>query len=922
MIQKNVPKSKTPEEIRAWFKNVQYLLDEPEVFTPEMNSQTKEWTDEDIKVGFISPVKYSASIANLGVAILYDIINNRVDGAIAERFYYPETKLKKRMDADRIPLFAKESFHQAKDFDILGISSYYPLQYLGFPDIFSMAGLNLFSKDREEADPIVVMGGVCAFNAAPVADYFDMIFMGDGEEQLDKVINIIKEEKAKDSTKVQTLMRCTKEVQGVYVPQFYEEEYYPTDHQTKPNQYKAHLVRPEFPDAPKRIKRHVADISKIQPIERMFVSNSEGQEMAVGGVEITRGCGNKCMFCEGSYRSQPYRERPLPMIKDAFLNLMKNTGAKVVTPYAFNLSDHSKINSIIDFLVRTYDKRITMSSQYVAKFDMNFASLVYATGNRSVTIAFESASQRMRDKIAKNLTEAQIMACFDTIFRVGFAKVKIYMIANLPGETDFDRMELVRVMKKIRDLQHEIQGDVMKTRIRMSWTAYNGKAHTPMQWARVYETDENDRPVMSRTLDPVIKGLRELDIPVRMSSDTEVGVINQIMSFGDRRIAKVIEEFASLPDWNYAGGLSIGNRKPLDQFAPLIAKHGFTYEFFLREKADDEVFAWDFIDMGVKRSFLKKAYFDNYINEKTIRQCVDECVTCGGCTTVARDHFKKYWEGTMEPDPTTALEYLATKKEKTTVQRFRVKINIKEDFRAVHQSKIKTFIRRAFIRLNAPIRENMALSSDRLKFSNWTAGIEYAEVLMDTKWFDTKDLCARLNATFDDIQPIEFLEVSEFSKDSTQFLEEFEFIMYSIKLPKSLPQSKNARKYIKEVLSSDKFDIKLKVMGESRDTTQTIIIDALPYIKDMWVKDHPKDIEIFALLKDRVGMYELLPQVLKTQKRNILVHPVFKHDYMLTKADGMQDMFAELCEVCGAEIEENVLGELVHPTRCARHMLE
>ena len=910
-----------PEDIKKWVQKNQYLLDAPEVYVPDMNSCTKDWSQypDAPRYCFWSLVEYGAFIANIGVAILYEELNYMNDGIIAERCYFPEQKLLRRMEKENIPLFSKESFHQLKDFESLGFSSYYPLQFFGIPRCLNLAGMAYDADDRDENDPIIFMGGVASFNPSPVARFIDCFLLGDGEGQLKEAVEIVHRLRKEGVCKRDILLYLQQNVQGAYVPQFYEERYYPADHDSRPLQVEGHY--PLIEGVPERIKKAVCDLSVQPMLRKMFVSNSEGQEMSCASPEITRGCGQSCAFCEGTYRSKPYRERDLEEIKQGSLEILKNTGAKAITPYGFNLSDHHRINDILGHLIENTDVKISMSSQHLDHFSEELARIAMATGNRSITVAVETPTDRMRSKVSKTLSEETILEKFRIIFKVGFSKVKVYMIANIPEETKEDIDYLVTLAKKIHDIQVEEQGDKLTTKIRFSWTPMNIKAHTPLEFAKIWDIDqETGLPIMKKTLTDVLDGLYDLGYGFRIGTDTELSILNQVVSVGDRRIGQVIVDTYKSPDFNYRGGMSVGLRKPAADFLKILQQNGLDYNYFAPEKDENYKFSWDFIDMGVTKKFLQKAYFKNFKGAKDLIRCQEKCEGCGGCIPSAKEYFKKSWAKTLPEMRHDLLDLIERRFKKQTVLKLRFKIYVNPDFRYVHSSKIKMYIRRAFFRIGAPVKVKITLSSDKLKFNDWTYGYDYGEILFYSKDFDFSNIVERLNATFDDNQILNFIYAEKFSDTASSFVESYENILYSFIVPKEERTPSVLKAQIQKCLDSKEFIIRLKVNGEKRDSTKTIDFDARPCIKDIWTVDLENSTVVYALLKDNVGVYELFPTIFQTSKRNVLKYEVKRCEYLLAKDEGSMDMFASLCEECGEEIEEDVLGNPVSEEFCIKHL--
>lgn len=919
-----MPKNMQPEAIEKWIRKNQYLLDAPEVFCLDMNAVKHDWEKEKDKPRycFFSLVEYSAFVANLGVSILYEEMNLRRN-QIAERCYYPEPKLRRRMVKEGIPLFSKETFHQLKDFEVLGFSSYYPLQFFGVPDCLSLAGLAYDSKDREEDDPIILMGGVAAFNPSPVARFIDAFSLGDGEGVLADAVDLIHKRRLEGVKKADILLELQKTIPGIYVPSLYEERYYAEGEKDEKGVDRSLQIKGHYPlrdDIPVRIKKAICEIKDVPMLRNIIVSNSEGQEMSMGSGEITRGCGHKCAFCEGSYRSQPYRERPLEEIQQGMLDIIKNTGAKAVTPYGFNLSDHHRINDILGNLIEHSEAKISMSSQHINHFSEELARVAMASGNRSITLALEAPTDLMRRRIGKGLTEQTVLDKFRIAFRAGFAKIKVYMVANLPLQTQEDIDYLVVLAKKLHDIQVEEQGDHLTTKVRFSWTPFNGKAHTPLEFAEVGPIGEDGLPIMQKTMSKVLDGLHELGYGFRIGTDSELSAINQCMSFGDRRMGQVIVDTYHDPQFNYRGGMSIGLRKPMADFYKILVKNGLNYKMIYEAKDPERVFSWDFINMGVTKDYLRRAYFENYCKAIDVGRCQEECIKCGGCTKVSRDLFKKYWNHELPEGRHDLLELLERRFKKQTVAKLRFKIQVNPDFRFVHSSKIKNYIRRAFFRIDAPIKNKITLSSDKLKFNDWTYGNDYGEVLFYSKNFDFSNICERLNATFTDNDILRFVYAERFSDTASSFTDSYENILYSFIVPKEDKTTGTINALLQECLNSRSFMIKLKVQGDKRDSTKTIDFDARPFITDMWTVELDHSTVVYAELKDNIGVYELFPAIFKTSKRNILKYEVKREEYLLAKNEGALDMFADLCEECGNEIEEDVLGNPVSDTYCLKHL--
>lgn len=960
-----LPKTNAPnprqiphKELFAWVHNMLPMLDAPEVLVPEMNCVIRDWEQEDpdhrkCRLLIQTPVEYSAAIANMGVAIIYDIANNRnADSVICERSYYPEPKLKTAMLKNRVPLFSKETRRPVKAFDILAFSSYYPLQMLAIPELLELGGMSPHAHERGPGDPLVGLAGVSAFNPAPVHNLIDFAAIGEGEQQVVDMVRIHNEERngpaacwttgknpwPQDrldalSTKDRILLRWATEVDGIYVPKYYEEIYHPDEGVVDPKTghighhgcLKDHVVRqayksvkgPNGKPIPVRVRKAVIDVNKVPPLDRMFVSNGEGEAMSAGSLMIAFSCSNKCYFCQGSFVSQPYRERDVEIVKEGFSNLIQNTGAHAVTPYAFNLSDHSQINTIVHFLMNDESRKVSMSSQRIDYFSPDFAKASFLSGNKGITLAIEGGSQRMRDVISKNLTETMILEAFRTVFEVGFERVKIYMIANLPGEEEEDRLAIVDLLSKIKRIQHEVQGTKPKTQIRVSYTPFTAKNFTPFQWAPGTPcSKETGLPVVERTLTGVIDRVHHLGYKFRVGTNSDLSIVNQCITHGDRRLAPVMMAIYRSTSLNYAGGMSVG-KDPLREVQEYLRNTGLDFEFYMRDKPNDEVFPWDALNIRVTKKFLLQMW-ERSQEATNVAICFDECTKCGACTPESVDHFEARKDASLKPDRADVGDALRFKP-KPVIQKLRLRFRVDDDYRYVHGSKIKMRLRRAAIRTKLPIKNEFALASDRFVFQEWAAGRDYAEVALHSRDLPTRPdlLAAELTRACEGAIVVE--EARVLSKEAGNFRASFDRIVYTLRIPSANASTEQVRAAFNETLAKRDFSVRLKVKGLQRDTMQTIDYPARPAIHQLLALPDKGGTRCWLVLSDKLSPYDLLPAVFGTSKRAFLKLVVERYDILNDALEGNDDMFSPSCEVCGDSIPFNLFGDPVFDDRCLAH---
>lgn len=943
------PKSLDRTAISEWVEEVISQLDAPEVLIPEINCNVRSWDNSDNKCKLLIqvPVEYSASIANMGVAIIYDIINNKYpELGICERAYYPEPKLKKRLLKKRVPLFSKESRRSIKEFDIIAFSSFYPLQLLAFPELLELGGISCYADERTDEDPIVLLAGVSAFNPQPVHNVCDAAVIGEGEEQVLGLCRIFNEEKdgpseiwssktAKEagwntdrppsSRKFRILVRWATELQGVYVYKFYEEKYFDDDDANNPGQVSSHEVIPEYAgirgpngaSLPRVVNKALVDLDEVPPLTKMLVSNSEGEAMSAGSLMIAASCSNKCYFCQGSYISQPYRERSLEAVKAGFTQLIQDTGAHAVTPYAFNLSDHSLVNEIIYFLMGDENRKVSMSSQRIDYFSPDFAKAAFQSGNRSITLAIEGGSQRLRDVISKNLTEGMILEAFRTAFEIGFLRIKIYMIANLPTEDEEDRYAIVHLLRKIQHIQREVQGDHPKTQIRVSYTPFTSKNCTPFQWANSISCDRSTGfPIMEKTLKRVVEDVQEMGYRFRVGTNTDLSIVNQCITHGDRRLAPVLMAMYRSSKLNYAGGMSVG-KGPLEEVQKLLRRAGLDYEYFLREKDITEVFPWDFINTGVTKDFLREMWVRSK-DGFNIPICFDDCTKCGACTKKSAKYFQDRKDGVLPLDRGSVSDALNFKI-KPVLQKMRLKIRIPDTYRFVHGSKIKMHLRRAAFQAGLPVKNEFVLASDKIAFQDWLAGADYAEVgLFERVFYDQ----TQLGFLAEDLTgicggAIIVDDIRIYSDKQGNFRRSFDKVLYEVFIPAKDATYSTIKRAFRDTLGKKSFIVKIKQKGLQRDSWTVVKYEARPHIHSMTVTEVAGGSQCYLLLSDKVGPYELLPAVFRTSKRRILSIVARRVDMLENVANAEEDMFATYCGVSGKPIERNLFDDPISEDRCA-----
>lgn len=893
----------------------QHMFDNPEVLDKEINEIRKDWNDVDVKMVILSVVEEKAMIQNLGVMILYEIVNN-LEWALLERFYYPEPKLIKFLKRNNIPFFSKESFNPLKNFDILGFSLYYPLQYLGIPECLKFSGIEPLAKDRGEDDPLIICGGAAVVNPEPAYSFIDAFVIGDGEKAVEEIL--LSYRKCRDKNKQELLLDLSK-IEGVYIPSFYKEVYF--DSGAKKGQIKGRELVDSSLDVPMMVKKANVDLDDYPPVIHYNVINSEGFNIGVNAVELSRGCGNRCFFCSGSYRTLPYRERNLESIKNSFYESKLSTGCNSCTPYSFNYSDYSDIYRLMVYLY-SIGYKVQMSSQRMDFFDFDFGYVSFKSGTLRITFAIEAGSQRLRDKINKNLSEEQILESIRQVLIIGFAKVKIYMISGLPETEENDILEALEIAKKIIALRDEIQGEDYNTRFTMSFTPFTAKANTPLQYSKTWDVDEEGIPFFRRELDPIIDKLKEVGMSLKVSTHSKVSSINQVFSLGDRRLSPIIHKVWKDGLFNYKGGLSLGNDEGAQfAFRDLLKKVGVSYEFYFREKDRDEIFSWDFIDMGWKKGWLRDSYFNNFKNGVTLDSCLIKCSSCGVCSKKQLKDLKDRSIKVLEDRKIKLSDYLSLLKADFK-HRLRFKIDVDVSMRYIHSTKIKFRLLSSLWKVFGVdvVNDKVRLVSDPLNYRNWEFGKDYGELSLYSNLgsYNKDDTINKLNSN---LEGIRFLDYFVIGKRAFSSIDKDGYSLYKVEIPRTVVSSDRFKVLAKEYLAQDEIIIKAKRKADFGETWETYPLNIKDQLHDIFVSKDGININVYILASGRAFVYNILLGMLKMRIRSLYKFPVERVSFISSRVSS-GGLFSSYCEDCGNIIEEDIFGDLINDRFCIKHSVD
>lgn len=594
-------------------KILQYVQKPARYAGGELNSVIKDKDKIDLRYAFCFPDTYEIGMSHLGMKILYGLVNERED-AWCERVFAPDTDMEEQMRKNNVPLFALESGDYLTDFDMIGFTLQYELSYSNVLNMLELAGIPLLSEERKELTPIVAFGGPCTCNPEPVAAFADIIFLGEGEYNTNEVFDLLKLCKKENKSKQEFLMMA-KDIEGIYVPSFYHDEY---------NEDGTLKSLTPVNGAPEKIKKAIVpDMNKVYYPKSFVVPFIDVvHDRAVE--EIFRGCIRGCRFCQAGFIYRPIREKSVETINAQAKAIVDSTGYDEVSLCSLSTSDHSRVNEMLTSLIdwTAKDKiNLALPSLRVDNFSDELANKLIQVRKSGLTFAPEAGTQRLRDVINKNVTEDEVLRTCNKAFSKGWTSVKLYFMMGLPTETMEDIEGIAQLAGKVVDAYYQ-NPDRPKgagVSVSVSCASFIPKPFTPFQWE-----PEDTMEVLKEKQAHLLESLPSKKIRVSYH-ETPTSLLEGVLARGDRRLSKVILEA------HYLGCKfdSWDDHCNFDMWMKAFKDNGIEPEFYTKRRREfDELLPWDHLDYGVSRKFLELENKRAHENVTT-PHCRIKCAGCG-----------------------------------------------------------------------------------------------------------------------------------------------------------------------------------------------------------------------------------------------------------------------------------------------------
>lgn len=600
----------------------------------ELNATIKDWDSVEVRWALMYPDAYEVGLPNQGVQILYEVLNER-DWILAERTYAVFADMEAVMREHDIPQFTVDSHRPVGAFDVLGVSFATELGYTNLLTALDLAGVPIRAADRDDSHPIVLAGGHSAFNPEPIADFIDAAVLGDGEEIVLAISEVIREHRGEGSPGGRhELLRRLAASGGVYVPGFYTVDY--------DDEGFIDAIVATHPDAPARVAKHTLMDLDAWPYPRKPLVPLAETVHERFSVEIFRGCTRGCRFCQAGMITRPVRERSLQSIGQMIDNGLSKSGLDEVGLLSLSSADHTEISELATQLADRYEgtnTSLSLPSTRVDSFNITLANEFSRNGRRSgLTFAPEGGSERMRRVINKQVSEEDLIRTVAAAYSHGWRQVKLYFMCGLPTETDEDVLQIGELAKRVIDTGRKVAGH-KDIRCTISIGGFVPKPHTPFQWAAQLDHEATDERL--RKLRASVQSDKRYGRAIGFRyHDGRPGIIEGLLSRGDRRVGRVIEavwrDGGRFDGWSEHFSFDRWERHAAEQLAEVGVDLAW---FTTRERGADEILPWDHLDAGLDKDWLWEDWQDALADDPVeVEDCRwTPCFDCGVCPTMDTD---------------------------------------------------------------------------------------------------------------------------------------------------------------------------------------------------------------------------------------------------------------------------------------------
>ncbi|MDO8886144.1 TIGR03960 family B12-binding radical SAM protein [Candidatus Oleimmundimicrobium sp.] len=765
----------------------------------EWNVKRKIPQSGDVVFALAYPDVYEVGMSNLGLQILYEILSEKKD-VVIERVYAPWVDMEEKMREKNLPLFTLESHFLVNECDIFGFTLQYEMTFTNILNMLDLAGIPLLAKDRKDNYPLIIGGGPCAFNPEPLASFFDLFALGDGEDLVYEIINKFKKLKKKGAKK-QDILKSLAKIEGIYVPSLYKVDYHSSG--------LIKNIKPISKEAPKIVKKRLIEdlnlakfpVAPVVPLTEVIHDRCS--------LEITRGCTRGCRFCQAGMIYRPARERSLSKLESLSKELLKNTGYDEISLVSLSSSDYSEIETLVSDLASQYGESgiaISLPSLRMDTFSIGLAEHLarrkegaQRVKRPGLTFAPEAGTQRLRDVINKNLTEEDIISTAELAFKNGWRRLKLYFMIGLPTETQEDLQGIINLVNKVVDLGLKIipPKERHKFKVNISVASFVPKSHTSFQWVGQNKLDQ-----LLEKQDFLKKHLRGRYVSFKWH-EAKLGIIEGVIARGDRRIAGVIKRAWEL------GCKFDAWREYFDfsKWEKALEEEGLSIDFYAnRQRSIDEILPWEHISPGVTKDYLKSEY------EKALQQRLTEdcrfsfCNNCGVCQKVKSENLKikKAKSRGQKVENRRLKSQKITEKTHQPIYRLRIKYGKLGKLKFISHLDLISTIEKSLKRANFPLILTEGFNP-RVKVSygpplpvGVSSESEYGDIFLSKK-LSLKEAVLLLNTTLPDGLNIYQAEYTPLPEPSiTKFVN---FAKYQIEIEISSLEVKDIESQINTLLS-------------------------------------------------------------------------------------------------------------------------